>query len=374
MKSKKNSSFKIAISTFLGLTLFSTSAFAWSNSNNNDYWFPYTGSFSVSKDISSTTIPTIDADLNFKFNTSQANLIHANISYYPTFDVRDDSKGAFDGNFITTNLPDPKYDYEDDNDDGFDDELEVIVKSQWDVEANKSYYVDTGWIAYSEINDPALISYASVSVAPFFPGGDYNTVAGTSKYLGGVKWSQMSTNKVSVLSPAKNNSRVDFNAVNNSESIMNFSSLKKQDSEYPEINSKDSLGKYKTKSHGLIKELKNNEEYSFVITLDQPISIEDFYDLSDSYDIEITQLNARAIDQNDDKVTIGTNKIEDDVLNQIKENESYDFSGIVEMKGIGTGKYLKDLLKDERVFIVEVESEGNETFGLYWNHEKFNLK
>lgn len=60
------------------------------------------------------------------------------------------------------------------------------------------------WTIWNTSNDPAVISYASLSVAPTFPGGDYNTVIGKVKYLGGIKWSNLGGTTFASLSNSEN--------------------------------------------------------------------------------------------------------------------------------------------------------------------------
>ncbi|PZE18996.1 hypothetical protein CBW46_020910 [Paenibacillus xerothermodurans] len=67
------------------------------------------------------------------------------LSYYPTLEVKNDTKDYhIDGSWTWTNMPDPKYDYADDNDDGNDDEMEAISRRQ-DSMTTSRYNVNIYW-------------------------------------------------------------------------------------------------------------------------------------------------------------------------------------------------------------------------------------
>ncbi len=357
MKSKKN--ILLSGATLLSFSLLASSAFAasstWSNSGSYEkmlWWKPYSGTFKVTKD---STYPKITARIDFKYSTNQKNEMMRFISYYPTYDFRDESKSGFDGSYISTNLPDPKYDYEDDNKDGKDDELEAISRDQWSISADTNYYVTSSFGVVNVTNDPKVSSYASISVAPTYPGGDYNTVAGTAEYLGAFKYTQLSSIKKKP----------------NKKSLI-LESANQQDSEYDKIKTLSDLENYKDKVNKKAEKLKNADDYQFVITLRNPMSIDSFNDLVSDYDLDVSELYARGIDKNNNIVTIGTKTIKQEVLDRMKKDESFNFKGIIEMEGTAKGKDLKKLLKNDEVFAVEVKTEDQEAFGLYWKKENLN--
>ncbi len=357
MKSKK----KVLLSgaALLSICLSATSVLAasstWSNSGSYEktlWWKPYSGTFKVTKD---STYPKITARIDFKYSTNQKNEMMRFISYYPTYDLRDESKSGFDGSFISTNLPDPKYDYEDDNSDGKDDELEAVSRDQWSISANTSYYVTSSFGVVNTMNDPRVSSYGSISVAPIYPGGDYNTVAGTAELLGVFKYSQLSS---ALYVPDR-------------ESIV-LDTENQTDYEYKKIKTKNDLENYKDKVNKKVEKFKSNDDYQFVITLRNPMSIDSFNDLVSDYNLEVSELYARGIDSEDNPVTIGTKTIQQEVLDGIQKEGSYNFKGIIEIEGTAKGKDLKKLLKNDNVFAVEVQTDDQEAFGLYWKKENLN--
>ncbi|EJL45727.1 hypothetical protein PMI08_01612 [Brevibacillus sp. CF112] len=353
MKSKKR---LLSGAALLSICLSATSVFAASStwSDNGSYektiwWKPYSGTFNVTKDSS---YPKITARIDFKYSANQKSEMMRYISYYPTYDFRDESKNGFDGSFISTNFPDPKYDYEDDNGDGKDDELEAVSRDQWSISANTNYYVTSSFGVVNTTNDPKVSSYASISVAPIYPGGDYNTVAGTAELLGVFKYSQLST-------PS---------SVSNREAlVLNTEIL--ADREYDKIKTKGDLENYKNNVNKRVERFKSNDDYQFVITLKNPMSIDSFYDLVSDYNLEVSELYARGIDSEKNIVTIGTKTIQPEVLESIQKEASYSFKGIIEIEGTAKGKDLKKIMKNDKVFAVEVQTEDQPAFGLYWKKE-----
>ncbi|MFS1518556.1 hypothetical protein V1503_19145 [Bacillus sp. SCS-151] len=353
----------VATSTILGITLFASSAGAWNfGSDESRGWLPYKGSGSAYKENGNVLV-----DLSFYYTSSQVSYISDPKRGYPTIDVRDDDEGAFDGIGISTTLPDPKYDYEDDNKDGYNEELEVVSLDKKGFVAEKKYYVAQEWdVNTSSVNDnSALIAYAATSIQ-LLPSLDYN--AFDSAFIWSTRYSNVINNVA--FSP------MDFTALT-SEKAVNISAASQLNdkflSDYSDIKTRKDLDEYKNKSHLKVKGLKNKEEYSFLVTLNQPTSIDDFFSLTDKNNIEVTEVLARGIDENKDKVTISTTKAEYEVLQNFQEKDAYEFKGIIEIKGVSTGKDIKELLKDSNIYAIEIENENEDqkAFGLYWKHEQF---
>lgn len=364
-----NKSKKVILLTAACSVLFSGSVMAastsWTNTGTNEvdrYYKPSSGTMTSTKNPAG--YPTVSSNLSFKFTTAQTNKIKQHQSFLITYDVRDNFKTNFHGYFISTTLPDPKYDYEDDNGDGRTDELEVVVKDNWGVEPNKTYTVDTGWEIKSSNGSPQLVSYASLSTLPFFPGGDYNTQPGTSEVLAGYKWN---TDTRSI--PDTTISKIaESKALNN----ITESKVLNNNEQYKQINSIQELDSYREAAHKKINELDQNESIEFVLTFAQPISSSIFNSVLQDSKIDVDQWYARGYNVNNEVVTIGSNQTNENTIERIIVESSNSFEGFTEIHGKAEVKTLKKLLENSNVYSIEPNVDKSIANGLSWKLENFS--
>ncbi|OPH58896.1 hypothetical protein BC351_21375 [Paenibacillus ferrarius] len=263
-----------ALSVVLGCALLANSASAassnWYNTTSpyekDKWWKPYAGNLTALKD---STYPIVRANLNFYWSQTQKNEMMRYISYYPTFDVRDSSKAGYSGYYIWTDLPDPKYDYEDDNSDSKNDELEVVSRDQWSIQANTFYNVNTSWNVINTNVNPANVAYASYSIAPLFPGGDYNTGYGSAEYLGGAYYGGLFSPAATTSDQTTSQSEINNQTISTS----------KINEQYNGIKTKQDLENFKTAAHEKLKSLSfkknsNDARAKYIITLKKPIGAE----------------------------------------------------------------------------------------------------
>ncbi|NQX71161.1 hypothetical protein HQN90_34070 [Paenibacillus alba] len=285
------------------------------------------------------------------------------ISYYPTFDVRDSSKAGYSGYYIWTDLPDPKYDYEDDNSDSKNDELEVVSRDQWSIQANTFYNVNTSWNVINTNVNPANVAYASYSIAPLFPGGDYNTGYGSAEYLGGAYYGGL-------FSPAATSSdQTTSQSETNNQTI----STSKINEKYNGIKTKQDLENFKTAAHEKLKSLSlnknsNDARAKYIITLKKPIGAERLSKFTEK--INVQEVIGRGY--KDEKIiTIGTKDTSEQVFKDIKKDniENFNFAGIVEISGEDKISEIAKYLEDSEIFSVEIQTSDSVPQGLSWKLE-----
>lgn len=356
----------------LALSVFSAgSAFAatssWTNSSSSTFWKPSSGTFTAYKDPAG--YPKIYANLSFQWSTAQKTEMMRLISYYPTVEVRDNSWGGYDGSFMSTNLPDPKYDYEDDSHngstDGKDEELEVVSRDQWSISANTNYSLETAWAVVDITSNPQIFAQGSLSNAPSFPGGDYNTVPGLWDNLGsGFQYSQLTTSPFAA-------SQISETATNNATTQEFPAEGKRTNPEYDAIKSKGALTNFKNKSHSAVDKLDDENRSNFIITFNKPIDEKTLQDLIKKYELDATLVYGRGTNSSNETLTYGAKYSATESLEAAAvETSGRTFVGYIQLEGKGNGKTLKKLKEETNVFAVETDSDGNIPMGLYWKLER----
>ncbi|TDT50757.1 hypothetical protein [Fonticella tunisiensis] len=131
----------------------------------------------------------------------------------------------------------------------------------------------------------------------------------------------------------------------------------------------------------------NNKKENILITvtLNKPITIDEFEKLIDRYKIYIHRFALRAIDENGNRVTIsGTidknGKISRNNIKIMVSETKSELKGVIDFYGEISYKYLKELQTDERIFLVDTSADN--TFienkykkhipSLYWYLEEYN--
>ncbi|WP_380023781.1 hypothetical protein [Effusibacillus consociatus] len=97
---------------------------------------------------------------------------------YPGLDVKDTARanGQLNGSYQTSNYPNAKYDYEDDNEDGLIDELEMVSTDPRTMQANYDYYFWTTFDHQKQSGTGQLEGSSHASTKNSFT-GEYNTWA-----------------------------------------------------------------------------------------------------------------------------------------------------------------------------------------------------
>ncbi|WP_458414955.1 hypothetical protein ACNQFZ_09125 [Schinkia sp. CFF1] len=287
-------------------------------------------------------------------------------SSYPTLDFREDGKnGYINGRFLSTTLPDPKYDFEGDGiiGDGYIDELEVVSRDKSKIYAGTMYSVQGTWEIINSSKNPAITSYSSESSSPSCSSCDYNTVFGTTSYLGGFYINDVMSNIYS-------SSFADFDTI--AEEGVNES--KPVNEEYYNIKTIEDLDKYKEKADNKLNKYNDDsKDVSFVVTFKEPINAKDLDDIIQENKLNVKEVYARGINKNGEIETIGTNRSDYDSLNTLS-SELSSFKGFIEIEGSAKPSKLQKLKKNSIVYSIEASIDGLIPAGLYWKMESLSKK
>lgn len=296
---------------------------------------------------------------------------------YHTFDFRDNyNSGFFQGYGAGTNLPDPKFDYEDNSGEGLVDEVEVVARGKDYIYPSTDYYFTAKWakVPYgSSTGHTYLISYASQSTPPTCGTCDYNNVPGSEgAALAGVNtYNYWEFGSEAASTP--NISSNDDSTTESNSAPDNGDKKSQNNEEYDKIKNKDSLNEYKTKALSIVNNANDETEYDFIVTFNNPISLESAEKHFAKYNIQPSVLYGRAVGQNGEKVTLGkfSNAPADFFAAFSKEN-NYEFKGIIQVEGKASGASIKEFKNNSDVFAVEVSTNDFVPMGLYWKVENYN--
>lgn len=353
----------------LSFTAFSTSAFAatksWTNNTLTNWDKPISGTFTAEK-ISSTQAYN---ELDFWWSASQVEYMSW-VANYPTFDFRDNGKSALDsGGGASSNLPDPKFDFEDDNSDGRVDEIEVVAVGKGEIRDLVDYNFYASW-SKSGSSNPYMIAYSSMSGSPLYPGGDFNTIPNSTDSLAGHYWNDLSTRSTLMLDQSY------IPTWDEKRQILNQIELQSNDSEeqvvspaYKALKTADDIASYISQADSALSSAVD-QEYKYKITFNKPLTLEEVTSINEQNKLASSVFYARAFNDKGDRVTIALNGLNEDVLNQIVENQNLDFKGFIEIEGQASSDELKKARDSEaNIFSVEIGTDGIQPNGLYWKLE-----
>lgn len=351
----------------------------WTNTTLTNWDKPISGSFTAEKITSSLAYNQLD----FWWSSSQVTYMQDNMTKnLPTFDFRDDGKSYLDsGGGASTDLPDPKFDFEDDNNDGKVDEIEVVSRGKEDIVALADYQFYASWSKSGTAN-AYMIAYSSMSAKPIWIGGDYNTIPGSADSLAGHWWNSLST--MSSVSPppltlaqkeqlaAQYDQQLEvYMASQGPEQASNaVEEHSKVSAAYLELKSANDLTQYVKQADQVLSSIPIKKATDFTITLNSPISFGEVSTLVNKYDLADSIFYARAHNADGKRFTIALTELNQDTLDTILNHQNIEFSGFIEIEGKTNGEVLKSIKeKEANIFAVEASTEEFQPSGLYWKLE-----
>ncbi|WP_248928624.1 hypothetical protein [Paenibacillus hamazuiensis] len=395
---KKFKVLSCAIATTLCLTMAPT-AFAGTatkalsvNTDPSDWDRPNAGNFVASYSAGDNYIYT--ALEGIYWSPAQIDNYEKAYGRYLTLDLKEDgTTHSLNGYSATTTLPDPKFDFEDDQEDessttpgyGRNEEVEVVSRgalSDW----TRYNYTANFRILNSSAN-PYLITYASQSIPPLYPGGDYNNVPGvntTGPALQGEYFNNFKTSNVSSSNSTKAAKTVGI--LSNKVEVDTHSKSKKAkvSKAYDDITNRKQLEDYKKKHRDLLdkktskKDNRNQKvKEEFTVTFNTPVTAKKIKETISKHNLKASVIYARGINNLGERVTIATTELTDESLNKIINSKDYSFKGFIEIEGEGSVADLNNVQNDAEVYAVETaDTESTEhdirPMGLSWKLEELN--
>lgn len=168
----------------IGLISPITSAHAGSGSvSTSEYFSPNTVYWQLGNDTSGDVIRV---KMNGKYSSSRISEIQSIWELYGKSvgmnfqDAYYDDDGYLDGSsYVSTNYPDPKFDWEDDNDDNVDEEVEVVTETPEDLDSSTNYYFKVDYW-YDESSGTGKVYGTTHTSAESYTGewntADYETI------------------------------------------------------------------------------------------------------------------------------------------------------------------------------------------------------
>ncbi|HER2209579.1 TPA: hypothetical protein VJT00_001938, partial [Streptococcus pyogenes] len=84
------------------------------------------------------------------------------------------------------------------------------------------------------------------------------------------------------------------------------------------------------------------------ITFDKPITLSELEGFTKKHNVEIEQVQARAIDQNNDRITIATDSIKEITMDE----NNLIFLGYTDLKGFVSKDQISNLTEDTTAYII----------------------
>lgn len=374
----------LSVMMFSSMLVFGSQAAAapsvksWTNTTATNWDKPRSGTFTAEKITSTLAYNQLD----FWWTTAQVNYMQDNMTKnVPTFDFRDDGKTNLDsGGGASTDLPDPKFDFEDDNGDGKIDEIEVVSRGKDEIEALVDYQFYASWEKSGTAN-AYMIAYSSMSARPIWFGGDYNTIPGSSDSLAGHWWNDLSTmsfgapQQLSLAEKEQLASEYDqqleaYMATQQPEEANDMEPNSKVSDAYMKLKSVNDLTQYVKQTDKVLSAIPSADITDFVITLNNPISFEEVSILSKEYELVDSVFYARAHNKDGKRFTIALTDLKEETLDTILNHQNLEFSGFIEIEGKASGEVLRSIKKNKsNVFAVEASTDELQPSGLYWKLE-----
>lgn len=286
--------------------------------------------------------------------------------FYPTLEIRDNLRsGHVKGTWATSNLPDPKYNYESDGSEI--DEVEVVSRSPQDLQAYNPYKFETYWTKLNQSTNQYMIAYSSLSSSPSCSWCDYNTVYQSDYPLAGIYTSEMQGNPASMIT------HVSQSEVSLVPKSIDGTSVgqKKRNLDYEKLRTKEELEDYKQKSEQKLEIFDDKSEKKFMITFNSPLEFKQVKEKISLYEsqLDIEGIYTRSIGVNGDIFTGIAFSFDNKVLDEIKNQKETSYKGIIQIEGKAPTEVLKKLTTDKDVFAVEVADNEYLPVGLYWKLE-----
>jgi len=388
----------VVLCVYLTLSAFAASSTSWDygSSYKDQYgsYVPYKGRAGYILTGNSTTKYLTFYSYMY-FNQTVVNSIknYMNQGLYFTWDVsniNDYDRTITATGWYSTNLPNPKFDCEDDPfpfGNGFKDETEVTALSL--VEPNKEYYYMVDFEDKRDGTSGGTVENRACLSEKNPLTGEYNTIWYSSRAQAtltyGKNFGQYSIinniNNDTIKSSELNDAKIALEK-NKSQILDLYRSI--------DTSSLSSLKEYKNKVLSNQKIYKENKKDNVLatITFNYPISIDVFADFVNKYDIKVNQFSIRAINQIGDRVTIsgkpGENEVvPENILNSMLDKSKAEFKGIIDCYVELDSAYLDKINDNEKnVFLVDTSADNmfitNENKkhipSLYWFLENTSIK
>lgn len=325
-------------------------------------WSPYTWSRSAFKWSNEIT-----GDFsNVKFSSNAAN--QHNSLYYLTFEINNTRDHVGHTGWYWTNLPDPGFDRDDDDNDGRSEEAEAYIEADgWkqSISANYGYGFQTSWWYASSGNFDFIVQRSLWN--PFngeMEGYHYDKITNYSwnhaYALGSL--SEKASNKIQTDHGKKVDKEVIF-----TDNSMNIVSVKEADSKekeiyvQPNVSTKAEFNKYKSKQKEMLKEIKN-DDIEVVLTFNKPLSVQKLKQLVNKYKIDVSSYEIKAADKDGAWTTVGGTPDKQELFpqkryNGVTKNRDLKFSGFTSLVGTVNKQKLASLEKDQDIFLADVSKE-----------------
>lgn len=365
----------LALCTTLLLTsVLSTTVFAasktWENYTLTNWDKPISGTFEANK-INNTTAYN---QLTFWWAPSQVDFMQDDYTLnLPSFEFKDNYNNDLSPVGVSTTLPDPKFDYDDDDSDGINDEIEVVSRDKESIQHTINYNFYATWSkSSSNTTNPYMIAYSAMSTN-WTLNGEHNDIIGSNDTLGGIRWNDMSLAR-STVSPMNYDEKLSliekFEQSTPSFTPTVIDAPSENNQKYLEIDNKVKLEEYKLNTQQKVALLNDTDQFKAMITLENPISLKESVELIGSNNITPTQVVGRAYNEKNETVTISLPVATQEALDNLIQNQNLTFVGFTEIEGSTTGEKMKMLQESHNIYSIEIENNEQIPHGLYWKKEK----
>lgn len=371
----------------LAMGMFSSTALA-----NPEHWTnpsPWSGLYQWSKPYSgalqliwtSTPGEFQAALVDMYYQPEQAIMWQSATDYHPTFDIKENgAAGHMDPTgFANSNLPDPKYDFEDGNFDGYEEEVEVVAKVPEDMSPfPQKYKFETYWTMINHNYNDYIIAYSALSNPPICGSCDYNNIPSSDYSLAGVWKNDILTSGTSLVAPSEINQYNDESMNGNLnvqvQNKIHGDNFKKTNTEYRNIKSKADLDIFKSNADRIFQETLEsgtNNDVGFTITFNKELSLTEFKEILGTSQFDDMIIYSRSTDKDGNRFTQGMKSLEDNILKHLESNSDLTFKGFIQIEGKGKLEELKKLKTQGTVYAIEIETEEYAPMGLYWKLESY---
>lgn len=369
---------KKTVTTTIAAVFFLTSsitAFAQSGNIKSTSWFfsPSSGTWTYTSD--STHVDLNLDDLSYKKSSIDEIKERYVDGLYPGFDIKDvdRDKSQLDSAFGSTNLPNPKYDHEDDNGDGYDDEVEVVSREPKDMKSTKDYYFHVSFKKKEKSGTGQLQASSHASLRSFST-GEYQTWEYED-----LKWQKYDlSKKVSLSAKTKvdkqeQDQKHKINEIEDNQELLfseehskkgyNLSAIEKINKKVKVYISpdKENLKSYVKENKEIAERIIENGESDIpvVITFKKPQSLEELIQFENNYDFKLSEYVGRAFGEDNERITYSGKEKDfasidsDFIQNNIGKNN--EVAGIFALYGsISSSSQLENLLNNREVYLIDV--------------------
>lgn len=375
---KKFSSKVVVVGITLMLSL-SSSIYAWSYSNyNNGSYVPKSGqgflSLSTSNGVTrlNTSVyfeldqTNVDNILDYNNGNDNPGTACDNKKAYLTIDqtaIPDSFDLEIDGDEVRTNLPDPKIDIEDNNFFGDDDETEVTVLGT--VTSSKMYYMESFWNDYRDggSGDGGKVNAQFAMSTKGF--SDYNNCVQSSvvqhvhnygKDYGGFLLPE--TPELTSLQDVNqtNSSNSNISTPDTADLINSYKAIA------PDTKSIDSYRKQQLSLLTSMNKQNNSTQTSqmpsdsiaVTITFNKTLSLEELKRFSTIHNLNIEQVQSRALDKTGERITIVTDSLKEVLVN----NSELNFMGYTSVKAYISNDQIDTITKDSTAYVIDASGDN----------------